>query len=102
VLTTGEVIADDWDDLLDGGLDHAINRDETGVLAVGIEVWTNTSSDGSVLPGGTGNCSNFTSVSGAQTGPIGRTTATNSEWTDYDTQPCSVPAHIYCFEQNPR
>lgn len=101
VLSDGNVVADDWDDLVDGTLDHAINRDENGDLSNGIEVWTNTDDDGTVLVGGNSqqNCTAFTSTNVMQTARIGRTTASSDEWTDYAVQPCAVPGHFYCFEQ---
>ena len=41
VLVGGSLIADDWDDLTDGQLSHAIDRDATGEL-VNNTVWTAT------------------------------------------------------------
>ncbi|HET6582619.1 MAG TPA: hypothetical protein VFG69_04215 [Nannocystaceae bacterium] len=101
VLTDGSVVADDWEDLVDGTLQHAINRDENGDIANGIEVWTNTDDDGTILVGGgtPQNCTAFTNNTPLQTGRIGRTTASSDEWTDYAAHVCAGAAHIYCFEQ---
>jgi hypothetical protein len=101
VRTDGAVLADNWDDVVDGELANAINRDENGDLAVGIAVWTNTAPDGTAIVGGAniGNCTAFTSFMNNQSAPIGRTTANSSEWTDYETQTCNGAAHFYCFQQ---
>jgi hypothetical protein len=101
VLTDGTVVADGWDDLVDGSLDHAINLDETGAIVVGIEVLTNTDPDGTATVGGASvdNCTAFMSMSVMQSMAIGRTTASSDEWTQYSEQVCALPGHFFCFEQ---
>ena len=53
VLVSGERVADNWNDLTDGSLAHAIDRDERGLpispepfICQGGEVWSNTSAQG--------------------------------------------------------
>ena len=61
VLVGGERIADNWADLTDGSIEHAIDRDEHGrqldpepFVCEGGEVWTNTTAAGS--PSGLNDC----------------------------------------------
>ncbi|MCP4247869.1 MAG: hypothetical protein GY778_12545, partial [bacterium] len=44
-LVDGTKVADDWADLTDGSLDHAIDKDEFGNAVTG-SVWTNTETNG--------------------------------------------------------
>lgn len=109
VLVDGTKVADDWDDLTDGTLDHAIDRDEAGVKTVG-SAFTNTHPDGTVIEVGAGHpCNGWMSASndsGAMTGSLG---SVIENWTrdiryDCDGTPSSAPpgdkvARLYCFEQ---
>jgi hypothetical protein len=59
-------------------------------------VWTGTGAGG----GGTTNqCGgSWLSISGSQSGTIGRADSDEVLWTDTGTQPCNAQAKIYCFE----
>ncbi len=99
-LVDGTVIADDWADLTDASLAHAIEVDENGGSPGGtVRVWTGTGSAGG--PSGL-NCLGWTSASGGEAGRFGAMNAFNAAWTDggsFNNQVCSDPAHLYCFEQ---
>lgn len=109
VLVDGTKIADDWADLTDGLLDHAIDRDEAGVKTLG-SAFTNTHPDGTVVEVGADHpCNGWTSrldASGAITGSL---VSVLENWTrdiryDCDGTPSSAPpgdkvARLYCFEQ---
>jgi cysteine-rich repeat protein len=97
VLPNGTKVADNWNALIDGSIDAAINITETGAMANGSEtnVWTN------VDPDGTHNdqfdCGTWTNNS--QMGNRGSMTATNNQWTDNGQASCSNTYRLYCFQQ---
>lgn len=95
-LLDGTEIATSFDDLVDGSLATALNRDENDA-AVGTDVfaWTGTQPDGTAS---TDNCMNWT-VAIASTGTRGATTATDGTWTADGVAGCFFPQHLYCFEQ---
>jgi hypothetical protein len=69
--------------------------DEHGVaLPIHEPVWTGTQPGGSAA---SETCLDWTSI-GAD-GRAGETDTTDDTWTFYDARPCSVGAHLYCFEQ---
>jgi cysteine-rich repeat protein len=95
VLSTGQAIADDWDDLTDGTLKHSIDRTIDGVLLEG-PVWTATRPDGT--PFADGHCSGWTSTDD-DPARYGYSDLADSGWTDYNfALPCDSGAHLYCFE----
>jgi hypothetical protein len=122
VLVNGTQVADDWADLTDGTLDHAIDRTEANLpLAMGAEarVWTNTTTSGLAWDNGR-NCATGPSESvptpsswtcGApswtagdcvfQSGKFGLATSTTSTWTGTEISNinCTNTFHLYCFEQ---
>jgi hypothetical protein len=96
ILLSGEKVADDYFDLTDGTLDHAIDRTEQNDLLTPHDVWTGTDPAGAAA--GT-NCGNWTSAANGDTGTVGATDSTNTVWTQGGTNPCDVPTRIYCVEQ---
>ncbi len=96
VRLDGVAIAADWADVIDGALDAPIMIDEMG-SPIGEEssfVWTATGPAG--LPLG-GTCNDWTeAVSG---GFYGDALAADDAWTHSACQPCTIEAHLYCFEQ---
>lgn len=96
VMVGGTQIASSWSDLVDGTLAHGIDRNAHGSFVGTTDVWTGTTTAGAPT---TPNCSSFTSGSGAVSGWCGRTTATNTGWTQFLTPSCDTPLHLYCFEQ---
>ncbi len=121
VLLDGTQVADNWADLTDGSLDHAIDRTELNMPVSGeVRVWTNTRTSGVAwdnsrncalgpgsdgVPGinswtcgspdfSPGNCAN-------QSGKFGQATATNGSWTGTESSnvACTNLFRLYCFEQ---
>lgn len=89
------VVADNRNDLIDGTLDHAIDRDESGVAVTDSPVWTGSSSNGTLIAV---NCSDWTSVAGGQTGKVGSSASVNGAWSDSMDRSCAQSARLYCFE----
>ena len=93
------LLADDWADLTDGGLDHQM-RDEFGNSFGGTSlVWTGTEGDGS---GGTLHCSDWSSSTGAGIGGsiISCTgDGCTGQWSRANLYSCGNSFHLYCFEQ---
>jgi hypothetical protein len=119
-LVNGTKVADNWADLTDGSLDHAIDLDEHG-SPVGSEtrVWTNTRADGRAWDNST-QCAQGPSIDipglwtwscGApswtagdcqfQSGKYGQANSTSGAWTGATSSnvACDSQFHIYCFEQ---
>ena len=119
-LVNGIQVADDWGDLTDGSLDHAIDVDEYG-NGVGEEtrVWTNTRTNAAawdnrtqcaagIEPDDTGvwswSCGAPSWTPGDcafQSGKYGQANSTSGSWTGTGSSndSCSNQFHIYCFEQ---
>lgn len=104
-MLTGEVVANNWDDLIDGTLAKPIYVTEkrTGVTN---SVWTNTIRNGTIFyttPDRT--CNNWTSSTEVfgQTARLGLSSANNVYWTNSgNDQTCNIATNsLYCFEQSP-
>jgi hypothetical protein len=96
VLVDGTVIANDWADLVDGSLAHAIDLDENG-SSVSWYAWTGTYAYGTVdFP----TCNEWTDNTATYNGTIGDETATNSDWSALATSfRCDAHYNLYCFQQ---
>lgn len=100
----GVTIANGWGDLTDGVINVAIDLPAgvgTKRLQVAESVWTGTSVSGGAT---ISHCSSW--ASGASTGTIGSSSATDSLWTDQDVPGSGIPPadcfdfnRLYCFEQ---
>ena len=99
VRTDGIKIANNFNDLTDGMLDAAIDKDEFGNNSAAT-VWTGTDEYGYFADGGTGNCTDFSSNAGGQYGMVGITGSTVSDWSN-DTlgRSCNSTFALYCIEQ---
>jgi hypothetical protein len=96
VLVGGTVVANDWDDLIDGTLDAPIDRDETGASITASSVWTGSTEAGALL----GNtCGSWTISTNAGWGHYGRSDSTTNAWSDAFVELCDVPHRLYCIEQ---
>ncbi|PIY59885.1 hypothetical protein COY95_04710 [Candidatus Woesearchaeota archaeon CG_4_10_14_0_8_um_filter_47_5] len=92
-------VADDWDDHLDGNLDHEINVDSSGNLVSASYVWTNTKDNGEAAHAGahpTQTCNDFTSTS--YHSKVGKTSEATHKWTNKESKDCSNSYHLYCFQ----
>jgi hypothetical protein len=102
ILTTGEVVADNWNDLTDGSVQIPISIDENASVPSFIRVWTSTLPDGGKTPY---DCGYFHSPgtwlngSGASLGKIGSLLASDSSWTNKGLALCNASFGLYCFEQ---
>jgi hypothetical protein len=96
VLVDGTIVANGWDDLVDGSILAPINLDAGGVVRAG-EVWTGTLAIGGASFLGD-DCAAFTS---GTTGVAlcGATDSTTSTWTENSTPACSTLLGLYCIEQ---
>lgn len=96
VTVTGQLVANQTTDFVNGSLVSPINVDENGALVADAPVWTGTDALGdNAAP----NCSNFNSSSGGDSGVIGRTSRSDAGWSNTGTpQTCDQPARIYCIE----
>ncbi len=109
VLTTGIPVANNWKDLTDGLLNHAIDTTESqGGAPIGPAntcgggtkptVWTNSLADGKTW--GADACGNWNSTAGVAR--LGHAKATNVTWTKFcegQAASCSWQAALYCVEQ---
>jgi cysteine-rich repeat protein len=107
ILRDGTRVADNWADLIDGTLEHAIDLTEqlgappefvstcSGVAVP--SVWTNTVHSGA-SQGPSTNCEGWTSTTG--TTYSGLADALDSTWSNACADlPCSAYANLYCFQQ---
>ena len=100
LLRDGTVIADNWDDLVDGTLDAPIRVDETGSWIADDATpyaWTGTSAKG--LPVLTKQCSAWTTSSKDAAGRWGTLSSTDKNWSSSIDAECSATARILCIEQ---
>ena len=110
ILVDNTIIADNWEDLIDGSLQNSIGLDENGNDVTDynyfdVQVWTGTESDGSTafdnLLWGGNDCAGWTSSNGGS-GIYAFNWRVNSWWTFYDqtSMDCfSGSARLYCFQQ---
>ncbi len=103
-LTTGTQVANDWNDLTDGSLDHGIDRDENGNPVSG-SVWTNTKTNGKAFDHrrdcgpGSSQADVWRSADQFESGHFGNVGDTGSTWTSNTNTACTNSFHLYCFEQ---
>lgn len=95
ILVDGTLVANDWDDLVDGSILAPINLDAGGQLRGG-DVWTGTLPSG--LPYTQGDCGGFTNGTDG-IGLCGTTVSTGAMWTANATPECSLALRLYCIEQ---
>jgi len=104
VLVNGELIADDFTDLITcdpNCLIHEINRDQLNSVRTGGAIWTATEKGGA-YNSTSGTCENWTATTGSA--PVGsvRTPAADGLteiWTDWEVSAlCSTQRRFYCFQ----
>jgi hypothetical protein len=102
-LLDGTSVAASWTALTTNGPTHAVDLTETGVSLAAAssdasKTWTATVVSGAR---GTPSCSDFASNASTESGSVGHCTGTGTvSWTSaYASEACSVPNHLYCFEQ---
>jgi len=108
VLTTGIPVADNWKDLTDSTINHAIDTTESqggapippGGCANGTKpvVWTNSLADGKAWgPDSCGGWNNTTGI--ARQGHAKATSLAWSKFCEGQANSCAWKAALYCFEQ---
>jgi hypothetical protein len=98
-LVDGTLVANDWNDLIDGTLAHAIDLHETGARATPAtpDVWTGTTRTGRTT---SSDCSGWGSASAQLAGGVGLLTSTSTTWTAISSDSCDRgDVHLYCLEQ---
>jgi len=98
-LLDGTLVANNFTDLVDGSLAHAIDMTEKKTT-VSAEVWTGTDKSGKNT---TNTCNSWTSQSTTYWGNTGKTSEAGAKWTHdsggVSAQKCDQALRIYCFEQ---
>lgn len=80
----------------DGGLEHAINQDETKSAVAPAIVWSGTTEHGVIYTGNINNtCHDWAVEDGGAS--AGETNQTSNEWTNAAIEPCSNSYSIFCF-----
>jgi hypothetical protein len=99
VMLDQTVVASDWSGLTSGTLMHGINRDEKNLPVVQpIEVWTGTAPNGTYAGPACGDWVVMDAVN--LQGVIGIVGDATGGWTKtIKPLPCSIVAHLYCFQQ---
>ncbi|MBL9104956.1 MAG: DUF4215 domain-containing protein [Myxococcales bacterium] len=95
VLVNGLVVAQSWDALAAGALEHPINVDENSQTQTS-RAWTSTLYDGTAT--GADFCADWTGDESYQ-GGTGLIDMTDMTWSFYNNGPCTAAAHLYCIEQ---
>ncbi|MEZ4383517.1 MAG: DUF4215 domain-containing protein [Nannocystaceae bacterium] len=99
VLVTGEVVADDWEDLTDGTLQSGIDRTLSGELKESYPVWTATTPSGEAFAD-KNDCENWSSNSPELFTRQGVAGNVDETWTDDGWMTlCGAGGVLYCFEQ---
>lgn len=98
----GTIIANNWEDLVDGALQNKINITELGKL-FSADVWTNTNTNGTTkYSTDNATCGNWKSSSSYYSATGGRSDFSDKSWTDISYLPCNSNVRLYCFEQLPK
>ncbi|PZP56060.1 MAG: hypothetical protein DI586_04885 [Micavibrio aeruginosavorus] len=90
-------IANNWADLVDGGISSSISKNETGATVAGGGVWTNVASNGTVQ--GANSCSMWTEPTAAANSRQGTSNLITSSWTNNGNDTCPNAKRLYCFQQ---
>lgn len=100
---TGELVADNIGDLLDGSLQHAIDRDEHGdqvagdnTCVAGSSAWTGTAPSGDKAGE---HCNSWLALGGSA--QVGNVVSVNARWTQDCALPCDKMTYLrlYCIEK---
>lgn len=99
LLTSGTMVASNWNDLTDGNLDNIIILTESGSLH-GNDVWTGTNEQGEIHNPGASKCMEWSALSNeSPSGSTGRSGSADYRWTWGNTRNCADTYPLYCFEQ---
>lgn len=96
--TDGQIIANSWDDLVDGSLIKPIQYDEYGAKITSGNVWTNVDFDGGWVSDE--HCGFWDNTLQLSFPYFGNLTSTAASWTKFgNDKNCSTKLHLYCFAQ---
>ncbi len=101
ILPNGTKIAEDFTDLTDGSILHAINMDSTGKALGGVQpFWTGTKADGTTAPISV-TCTGWKDPLPYHKGMHGQTHLTDSSWsTVHSDESCRNRfSFLLCFQQ---
>ncbi|OEU46366.1 MAG: hypothetical protein BA862_04800 [Desulfobulbaceae bacterium S3730MH12] len=101
VLSNGDQIAENWGQLTNTTLEHAINIDEKGMLINSyLDVWTNTTYSGTIYDKDN-NCINFTwrDITTQNWAYIGDSSQRGKKRSIYKSSSCHKENRLYCVEQ---
>jgi cysteine-rich repeat protein len=101
----GNKVADDWADLIDGSLDFAVGRTESGAptpdttaMCGGSARIARTGTTEFGTPGPS-TCVDFSSGMAMDMGLVGRSASNMAQWSNCGEIACDVLLPIYCFQQ---
>ncbi len=94
----GNLVADNWADLIDGTLSGSVTMTELGTTVYsGFYVWTGSTTNGSSHPN---TCTDWTTGSSGVSGSRGLANNTTSSWTANGSSPCNGSGRFYCVQQD--
>jgi len=96
ILVNGLVVAADWDALISGALENAINVTESSEVAGGL-AWTGTLPNGQPAFGSS-FCEDWDGEDDLELGGAGVCDQTDSLWTFVEQYDCGSELSLYCFE----
>jgi hypothetical protein len=107
------IVANNWADLTDGTLDHAIDQDESGNVSAsgtgrtfgactgggtsGSSVFTDSATDGTFFS--VSDCGGWTNATVFSSAINGDSFATGASWTEECATPCDLTSALYCIQQ---
>lgn len=91
----GEIIANNFQDLINGNIQNPININQYGENVQNELVWTGTNEFGNYTGS---SCLNWNTDSEAVAGTYGNTSFISKQWTNYGTEICSNKYRFYCIE----
>lgn len=97
VLVNGIVVAQNWDSLISGTLEHPIIVDETSQTKDD-PVWTGTLFNGEPALGSE-FCDNWEESGVFELAGVGSSMSVDAYWSFFDHGPCGSEARLYCIEQ---
>ena len=97
ILVNGLVVANDWDDLIDGTLSNPINTTEFSEIPNGTCAWTGTLANGQTAFGSS-SCDDWDGGDDLQEGGRGVGDQLDNWWSFISHGPCGSECALYCFE----
>ena len=96
ILVNGLVVAQDWDALISGTLENAINVTESSEVAGGL-AWTGSFPNGQPAFGSS-FCEDWDGEDDLQLGGAGVCSQTDAFWSFFEQYDCGSNLSLYCFE----